>query len=167
MSKIRKISDFKGITAPLKKDIFIVHGHDNELVQEVARFIKSLDLEPIILHEKPSEGRVLFQKFADYASNASFAVVLLTPDDIGKDKNEDDGKLRHRARQNVIFELGFFCAKLGHKNVASICATGIEIPADYIGVLYIPRGEADWKIKLAKEMKAGGISFDMNKLLDS
>lgn len=35
-----------------KKKIFIVHGHDNEVKLEVARFIEKIGLEPIILHEQ-------------------------------------------------------------------------------------------------------------------
>ena len=31
--------------------IFIVHGHDNGLKNEVARFLEKLKLTPIILHE--------------------------------------------------------------------------------------------------------------------
>ena len=34
-----------------KKKIFIVHGHDNEVKLEVARFIEKIGLEPIILHD--------------------------------------------------------------------------------------------------------------------
>ena len=33
---------------------FVVHGHDNEAKESVARFLEKLGLEPIILHEQPS-----------------------------------------------------------------------------------------------------------------
>ena len=84
-------------------DVFIVHGRDEGTKQSVARFIEKLDLKTIILHEQPSAGRTILEKFEEY-SNVGFAVVLLTPDDVGAATKEKD-RLRPRARQNVIFEL--------------------------------------------------------------
>ena len=63
--------------------IFIVHGHDEAAKQEVARFIEKLGLEAVVLHEKANEGQTIIEKFEKHASDARFAVVLLTPDDIG------------------------------------------------------------------------------------
>ena len=36
--------------------IFIVHGHDDALIQEVEKFIRKIGLEPIILHEQANKG---------------------------------------------------------------------------------------------------------------
>jgi predicted nucleotide-binding protein len=51
-----------------------------------------------------------------------------------------DGK--YRARQNVIFELGYFVAKLGRENVIALYTEDgenrCEIPSDISGVLYEP-----------------------------
>ena len=54
--------------------IFIVHGHDEAMKQSVARTIENLELEPVILHERPDKGRTIIKKFEDYA-DVSFAVV--------------------------------------------------------------------------------------------
>ena len=88
-------------------NIFIVHGHDNEMKQTVARTLEKLDLEPIILHEQANEGRTIIEKFMDY-SDVSFAVVLLSPDDLAYPKEQSYEDAKFRARQNVILELGFF-----------------------------------------------------------
>src|SRR5438067_9956949 len=45
--------------ALLSKRVFVVHGHDNEAKETVARFIERLGLEPLILHEQPSSGRTV------------------------------------------------------------------------------------------------------------
>lgn len=47
----------------LTKKIFVVHGHDNEMKQAVARVLQNLGLEPIILHERPNQGKTLIEKF--------------------------------------------------------------------------------------------------------
>lgn len=144
------------------KAVFIVHGHDEALLQSVARFITQLELEPIILHEQPSKGRTVVEKLEAH-SNVNFAVVLLTPDDVG---GVDEKHLSRRARQNVVLELGFFLARLGRENVAALYKGELELPSDYMGVIYIPVDTAGaWKFSLAKEIKASGISIDLNKVL--
>ena len=64
-------------------EIFIVHGRDNETKETIARFVEKLGLKATILHEQPNKGRTIIEKLEDCASNAGFAIVLLTPDDIG------------------------------------------------------------------------------------
>lgn len=42
-----------------------------------------------------------------------------------------------RARQNVIFELGYFLGKMGCSKVVALVENGVEIPFDYSGVVYL------------------------------
>lgn len=149
----------------LGTDIFIVHGRDEAAKQMVARFIEKLDLNPIILHEQPNAGRTIIEKFEDYTS-VGFAVVLMTPDDVGASV-EDKDNLKLRSRQNVVFELGFFQGKLGRKRVCALYKEEVEIPSDYQGVLFVPMDkDFGWKLLLAREIKAAGISIDLNKAIE-
>lgn len=145
--------------------VFIVHGHDENTKIHVARFIEKLGLQAIILHEQPNQGRTIIEKFEDHAANSGFAVILLTPDDIAAPKDHPDSK-KMRARQNVILELGYFCCALGRKNVCVLHKGEIEIPSDYLGIVYINLDDNDgWRLKLAKEMKAAGLNVDINNAL--
>lgn len=147
----------------LSKDIFIVHGHDDAAKQEVARLIEKLGVHAIILHEQPDKGRTIIEKFEHHA-DVGFAVVLLTPDDVGHPNNEP-AKAKPRARQNVVLELGYFIGILGRSHVCALLKGGIEMPTDYSGVLYTSMDDAGaWKFKLAAEIKAAGIDVDLNKL---
>ena len=143
--------------------IFIVHGHD--LMREnVARLIGELRMRPIILKEQPGQGRTIIQKFEDYA-DVAFAVVLLTPDDEGRVRGTRGKKLKPRARQNVIFELGYFVGKLGRSKVGVLHTEDIEIPSDYLGVECIPIDAANgWRLALARELKSAGLAVDLNLL---
>ena len=157
------ISELKSLPGDQKK-IFIVHGHDQESKYAVARFLERVGLDFIILHEQPNQGRTIIEKFEDY-SEVGFAVVLLTPDDLGGGANDPEG-LNPRARQNVIFELGFMIGALGRQRVCALHKGEVEIPSDYSGVLWIRMDrEGAWQLKLAREIKAAGIELDLNKLL--
>ena len=97
-------------------------------------------------------------------ANVAFAVVLLTPDDVGSVAT-DQKNLQPRARQNVVLELGYFLGRLGRKRTCALLVKEVEIPSDYSGVVYIPIDEEDaWKFKLAKEFQAAGLAIDMNKI---
>lgn len=144
--------------------VFVVHGHDDAAKEMVARFLQQLGFEPIILHEQPNEGRAVIEKFEVYAE-VDFAVVILTPDDVGHpaDKKSD---VQPRARQNVIFELGFFIARLGRSRVCALCKSDVEIPSDYHGVLYVNLDQGQgWKMILAREMKRAGLDVDLNRAI--
>ena len=143
-------------------EVFVVHGHDHGTKETVARFLLSLDLKPIILHEQPNQGRTIIEKFENY-SQTSYAIALLTQDDVGGPTAED---LRPQARQNVILELGFFLGSLGRGKVAALKKGDLELPSDYLGVLYIDLDENDgWKMKLARELNAAGFEIDLKRLL--
>ena len=95
----------------------------------------------------------------------SFAVVILTPDDLGSALNEP-GDRRGRARQNVILELGYFCGALGRRRVIVLHKGHVEIPSDYLGVVYTAMDSAGaWKLILAKELRKAGLDADIARLV--
>jgi predicted nucleotide-binding protein len=145
------------------RKVFLVHGRDTGARESCARFLSQLGLDVVILHEQADQGQTVIEKFVKH-SNVGFAVVLLTADDRGGERDiEFDGQ-KPRARQNVIFELGFFLGSLGRPRVCALYEEGVELPSDYHGVLYVPidPGEA-WKLRLARELKAAGLEVDMNR----
>jgi predicted nucleotide-binding protein len=163
-SEVAEYGGGKPLTgAVMGSKIFIVHGHDSAVKLQVAEFLQRITGErPIILHEMAASGsRTVIEKFEDYASEAGFAVVLLTADDVGSAKGA--AKLNDRARQNVVLELGFFFGKLGRSRVVALYEDGVELPSDISGVLYIPL-TGNWHTELAKELRAAGITIDPGKL---
>ena len=144
--------------------VFIVHGHDTKAKDGVARFVEKLGLEATILDEKPGGGRTIIEKFEDHASNAGFAIVLLTPDDVGAAKDKQDN-LNPRARQNVIFEMGYFVKGLGRGRVCAMSTEEVELPSDLAGVEYIHLdSNGGWKWKLVSEIKAAGLPVELKEV---
>ena len=148
--------------APTPREAFIVHGHDEGPREAVARYLEKLKIKPIILHEQPNKGRTLIEKFEQHG-NVPFAVVLLTPDDVGGINAQ---ALAPRARQNVILELGYFIAKLGRARVCALKKGDVEQPSDVVGVAYVDHDEGGaWRHELAREIEAAGIDIDWNTVM--
>lgn len=145
--------------------VFLVHGHNKQILNETARFLEGLGMEVVILHEQPNSGRTIIEKFVDY-SDVAFTIVLLTADDRGGTAKARLKDQQPRARQNVVLELGFFLGKLGRQRVCALYEQGVEIPSDYSGVLFTPLDDAGaWKFALAKELKAVGLPVDLNDVI--
>lgn len=146
-----------------KNKIFIVHGHDESAKQTVARFLEQCGFEAVILHEQADGGRTIIEKIECY-TDVVFAIILYTPCDIGRAKEEKKGKAR--ARQNVVFEHGYLIGKLGRNRVCALVKDGVETPGDISGVVYKNMDSAGaWKTGILKEMKDIGIAVDASKLL--
>ncbi len=65
----------------------------------------------------------------------------------------------------MIFELGYFCGKLGRKRVVALQKGDIEIPPDYNGIVYVEMDEnGTWERNVAKELQEAGFQINMNSL---
>jgi predicted nucleotide-binding protein len=153
----------KQIPSDKLTQVFIVHGHDDLTKIQTARFVETLGFKAVILHEQASRGKTIIEKI-EACTDVGFAIVLYTADDQGSDKaSASEGKLRPRARQNVLFEHGYLMSKLGRERVVPLVSGDIEIPSDIHGMVYVT--DTDWQISIAKEMLAAGYDVDFNKLL--
>ena len=141
------------------KKVFIVHGHDGELKESVARIIEKQNIEAVILCEKANQGRTIIEKFENY-SDVGGAICLFTADDVGSEKANTSTK--SRARQNVVFETGYFMGKLGRDHVVLLADNNVEMPSDLSGVVYT--NAENWQVDLLKDLKAMGYAIDFNLL---
>jgi predicted nucleotide-binding protein len=157
------VSNAEYVRRKPRRKVFIVHGHETGPRESVARFLERLAFEPVILHERPNKGRTIITKFQEEAADVGFAVVLMTPDDIGGTQGLVAASMAPRARQNVIFELGFFIGVLGPERVAALVKGTVERPSDFDGVVYIDLDDQGaWKLTLARELQAAGFEVDLN-----
>ncbi|MGE6304636.1 TIR domain-containing protein [Serratia liquefaciens] len=145
-------SVIRGNMNNVRKKVFIVHGHDSNLKLEVFAFLSSEGFEPIILHAQTNNGDTIIEKLERYIDKVSFAVVLYTACDIGRANKAPESENKKRARQNVVFEHGYLCSKLGRKNVVALRAQGVEVPGDLNGIVYLE--VPGWEYKLSKELDA-------------
>jgi len=146
------------LTADNRK-IFIVHGHDDYRKTELDAFLmRATGEHPTILHKQNNRGSSLIEKLERSAASAGYAVILLTADDFGRSKEVTAE--RPRGRQNVVFEMGYFMAKLGRENVAILLEAGVEEPGDVRGMVYISLGDGNWQKQLANELDEAGYEIN-------
>lgn len=133
VEKNEPVSD--DINEALTKNIFIIHGHDEARLLELENILKDdFKLVPFILKKLPNIGSpTIIEKFEFYAPQCSMAIALFTPDDV----IEKDGKQYLQARPNVIYELGWFSARLTRQNVILLLKEGTDIFSDFQGILQL------------------------------
>ena len=138
--------------------IFVVHGHDAVSRLELCNILKDdFKLDPVVLQDKPNNSiDTIIGKFERLASECSSAIILFTPD--------DDAGPNKRARQNVIFELGYFLGKFQankDRKVIILKKGSVEIPSDIAGVLYLSYENSVTEIfyQLRKQFQHWGYSF--------
>ncbi len=163
-------------TMNMTNKIFVVHGHDLERRDEIELFIRRIGLEPIILEQQASSGKTVIEKFEDEAKDTKYAIIILTPDDIGC-AIKDTGKIKdmenvtfksgkcfeYRARQNAYFEYGFFAGKLGRDRVSALAFGDIKWPTDISGIVYA--SESNWKQELFRNLEKAGYACKTDGIL--
>lgn len=152
------------VTQSRSRRVFVVHGHDEGARESIARFLERIGFEPVILHEQANRGRTVIEKVEAH-SDVGFAVILLTPDDVG---GKAPDELKPRPRQNVLLELGYFLGRLGRDRVCALKRGDIELPSDFGGVVWTALDDGGaWRAELGKELQAAGFNVDWNKIMRS
>jgi predicted nucleotide-binding protein len=144
--------------------IIIVNGRDHAMKDMVAHAIEKLGLIPLILHDKVDRIKSIWD--LSNLSEGSYAIILLTPDEVNYPIFREDEKVL-RARQNVILEMGYFLGKLGRDRVAVIYKSveSFELPSDLMGVAYTKfDDEGKWWFNIAKALQASGYPIALDKL---
>ncbi len=154
------------------QSIFVVHGHDETLLKDVLGYLGDLRLSPVVLKRIGGAQQSLFQKFMNWAGDTCFAIVLLSGDDFGAARQQYEAPgvgercLQYRARQNVVFELGYFYGRLGWENVFVVYKPppkvfpNFEPPSDLLGIVWDEVDESGaWRRSLAERLANSGFAL--------
>ena len=90
---------------------FVVHGRNETHRKRAVEALNKAGVDPVVLMAQPSRGQTVIEKFEAVADTCDAAIVVWSADDVGKLANAAM-KVRNRARQNVVFELGYFYGAL-------------------------------------------------------
>jgi hypothetical protein len=115
---------------PATKNVFVIHGHDELNARRLSDLLREHGLTPVVMRSQPGMSRVLTDKFEAEASRCTFALAIFTPDDLITSYTHQ----YHQARPNVIYETGWFVARLGKERVILLLQAGAEMHTDLQGV---------------------------------
>jgi predicted nucleotide-binding protein len=140
--------------------VFLVHGKNHHVRDQIDLYLtKELGLHTCVMEAGAYSGRTLPEKLEEMASDCTFAVFILTGDDVLKDAKNASLK---RARQNVILEVGYFWGALGRRDRVAFLVEddpAMDLPSDIHGIGWIPITSdlGDTKLKLHSELRAAGL----------
>ena len=139
-----------------RENIFIIHGREEAKWRELKDILKNdLGLNPIVLKDQPDIGKTLIEKFEHYAQTCSYAIAVFTPDDEVK----SDGETYLQTRPNVIYELGWFCGRLGRSSTMLLLKEGTSIFSDFGGIIQkrFLKNISEKTAEIKKDLIAAGI----------
>jgi predicted nucleotide-binding protein len=120
-----------------KPESFIAHGHDTDLIFELKDYLQNtLNFpDPVVLREQAKRGRTIIEAFEESVRLVDLVFILLTPDDIAAPSADPDNQ-KSRARQNVIFEMGYFYGVWRRKRgrVILLQKGDCELPSNISGI---------------------------------
>lgn len=146
-----------GLDGAFPMNCFIVHGHNSKAVNDLKTWlsVNTIFDDTVVLADQPSSSLSIIEKFEVFAAESDAVFVLLTRDDRAISEAElaaqesarmengslpaDLARLRYRARQNVIFEAGYFLGRFGRQQgrVFLLFQGNLELPSDLAGMVYI------------------------------
>lgn len=141
--------------------VFIVHGHDLGSLTRLELVLHRIGAEPITLRKLSSQSETWIELLEVHLPAAEAVVVLMTPDDEGRQAGSES--LTKRVRENVLIEAGYAVIR-NRKRSVLIALGGVEVPSDFHGIRQIKREFLDKtvEVELAKSLKTMGLAIDVS-----
>lgn len=140
-----------------KENVFLIHGRDEAKWRELKDIVQSeFRLNPIVLIQQPDAGcKTVVEKFEHYAQTCSYAIAVFTPDD----EVTAGAETYLQARPNVIYELGWFCGRLGRENVMLLLKEGTSMFSDFGGIIQkrFSQNIAEKIVEIRGDLVAAGV----------
>lgn len=170
--RTRRITGSKGASEKKRNTVFVVHGRNNAIRTAMFTFLRSIGLQPLEWTQalkatkaaSPYIGFVLEAAFKEAAA----VVVLLTPDDEAKLKDEFvttkdsayETRLTGQARPNVLFEAGMAFGK--NPNCTVLVQIGDMRPFSDVAGRHIVHlsNEPERRQELAVKLSNAGCNVD-------
>ena len=158
-----------GLTPGRRRQVFLVHGRNEKWKLAVAGLLERAGPNEVTVLNEPSNyrGELVQQSEVQAVGLLRYAVILLTADDVGAPRLDSDQEPYYspRARQGVVFEMGFLVATFGPRCVCVLYEDGVELPCDLDGIGYIRLDRAGtWQSKLLLKLRSAGFDYDVNRL---
>lgn len=116
------------------RNVFIVHGRDLEAVTKLHKILSDRGIDALTLADQARTGETISQTLEKVVQSCCAGFILVTPDDLGRWK--DEKKMQKRARQNVVLEAGLLLGRFGAQRICFVrTSPDIEMPSDIRDIL--------------------------------
>lgn len=133
----------------------VIHGHDHELRDDVACYLRHRGIVPVIMEREAAGGhRPLIDKFEECATHADFAIAIMTADD-PMCAECDAGTCS--LRPNVLIEYGYCRKQFGEGGVVVLYDPAALVPTDLLGLHYVDVMRPKPFARLGAELKRMGV----------
>jgi predicted nucleotide-binding protein len=153
------------------RKVLLAHGRDDRWAQAVAHLLEQAGSHELTILDQRAEQRAeLLEDAGDQRAAPRYAVVLLTADDIGGRRLEsaEEPYFAPRARQDVVFEMGFLAAALTPACVCVLYEEGVELPCELDEISHVRLDLAGtWQPKLLMKLRRAGFDYDLNRLVSA
>jgi predicted nucleotide-binding protein len=157
-----------------KRNVFVVHGRDEDARRALFEFLRALDLKPLqwetLVQETGSAAPSLREAIGQGLAVSTAVIVLMTPDDIVRlhpelhtqPESPDEITDNMQARPNVLVELGMALAVKPDQTM--LVYLGEQRPVTDLGdINYVQIGsEIDWRNKIANRLRQAGCPVDLS-----
>ena len=157
------IDDFKIKTSAIDLNkLFLVCSEDVSMKDKVSNFLQELKINPIYTHQKQGSSKPIAQ-IHNENKGINFAIVLLHADDFSysREKGSPNSAVM-KSNQKVVFELGYWIAKLGRDKVVALYydQKSYRCPTEFFDALYIPFDKKNlWQNELKEKFKNWGFNI--------
>ncbi|WP_205519535.1 TIR domain-containing protein [Pyxidicoccus caerfyrddinensis] len=152
------------------KKVFIIHGREKSVLQELKHFLKALGLQAWTFdneHHEATPNTHIAEIVSRGVAKTRAVIALLTPDEFAslapdlRQGHEPDRNLqRWQPRPNVIYEAGM---AMGMNREGTILVTvgHLELPSDLDGILHFRlTNDIESRRKLRHKLKQAGCAVD-------
>lgn len=127
------VTRLAGVGQPAR--VLLIHGRSQDWLRLKDWLRETMKISTVVvMAQEFGAGRTLPEKFEELAAEVDVAIAVATPDDRGGLADAPPEHHRHRARQNVWLEVGWFWGRLGRERVMLLTRGGIEPPSDLSGI---------------------------------
>jgi predicted nucleotide-binding protein len=137
-SQSRSFSDTKNVDAEKNNRVFITHGKNKKILEQIKRTVGSVGLTPVVSVQHETAAKPIPQKVIDDMRSCGAAVIHVGSEAELTDK---DGKGHRQINLNVLIEIGAAMALYPDRFVL-VVEEGIELPSNLQG-LYQSRYAGD------------------------
>jgi hypothetical protein len=131
---------------------------DGKEICEYQQKLNAIRANYVLLEQPDASCKTVIEKFEHYAHTCSYAIAVFTPDD----EVTSSAGAYLQARPNAIYELGWFCGRLGRSRAMPLLKDGTSLFSDFGGIIQkrFSQNISEKIVEIKRDLVASGVLDD-------